>query len=188
MLDQKNPRIIQYATFQELQDYFKWRQVDAHINNLYNTTFWALVKQGKRSTQEAHSDLKGTFSKDKHSILFDRFQINYNNEPEVFKKGSILIWDSSAKPSTDLSCVADPSIGQSLCEADGHHEEKSLNEPLPGSKASIEPSDPDPAPQDQALRSDAMGGDQQTNSVYVVHQDLVKDQWWTTGPGSKFPQ
>jgi tRNA(His) guanylyltransferase len=66
----------------------------AHINNLYNTTFWALVQQGKRTTQEAHSDLKGTFSKDKHSILFDRFQINYNNEPEIFKKGSILIWSS----------------------------------------------------------------------------------------------
>ncbi|OAV92041.1 hypothetical protein PTTG_05178 [Puccinia triticina 1-1 BBBD Race 1] len=94
-------RIIQYATLRELQDYFKWRQVDAHINNLYNTTFWALVQQGNRTTQEAHGDLKGTFSKDKHSILFDRFQINYNNEPEIFKKGSILIWPSLTKLGID---------------------------------------------------------------------------------------
>lgn len=29
-----------------------------HINNLYNTTFWALVQQGGMTTQEAEGTLK----------------------------------------------------------------------------------------------------------------------------------
>jgi len=30
----------------------------AHINNLYNTTFWALVQQGGQTTTEAHATLR----------------------------------------------------------------------------------------------------------------------------------
>lgn len=39
-------------------------------------------------------------SSDKNEILFQRFGINYNNEPEMFKKGSVvyrqvgLVWPS----------------------------------------------------------------------------------------------
>ena len=29
---------------QNIKDYMRWRQVDCHINNLFNTTFWALVQ------------------------------------------------------------------------------------------------------------------------------------------------
>lgn len=34
--------------------------------------------------------MQGTVSGDKNEILFSRFGINYNNEPEVYKKGSVL--------------------------------------------------------------------------------------------------
>lgn len=55
-------RIVLYPTEKEVRDYFSWRQADskadthydaryrslnmivAHINNLYNTLFWALLK------------------------------------------------------------------------------------------------------------------------------------------------
>ena len=37
-------RIVLYPTIEDLKNYLSWRQVDCHINNLYNTTFWALVK------------------------------------------------------------------------------------------------------------------------------------------------
>ena len=84
-------RIILYPDFINLKDYFSWRFVDCHINNLYNTTFWALVQKGGLNTQEAHNKLKGTFSKDKNEILFKDYNINYNNEPEIFKKGSLII-------------------------------------------------------------------------------------------------
>ncbi|KAG8880286.1 tRNA-His guanylyltransferase, partial [Tulasnella sp. 403] len=51
-------RLVVYPTDKEVRDYFAWRQADTHINNLYNTTFWALVQQGGMSTTEAHERLK----------------------------------------------------------------------------------------------------------------------------------
>lgn len=83
--------MVLYPSLEIVKDYLSWRQVDCHINNLYNTTFWALVLQGKLSPQEAHKKLKGSLSKDKHEILFAQFGINYNDVLEVFKKGTTLV-------------------------------------------------------------------------------------------------
>ncbi|KAG0139388.1 hypothetical protein CROQUDRAFT_54801 [Cronartium quercuum f. sp. fusiforme G11] len=130
-------RIIQYTSDEELRDYFKWRQADAHINNLYNTTFWALIQLGHSTHAEAHAALKGSLSRDKHSILFDRFRINYNAEPEIFKKGSILLW---SKADAD---IPSPSVN--------------------GEAKDFQPS--------------------QQEFVTIIHEDLIKDQWWESGAG-----
>ncbi|PFH51098.1 hypothetical protein AMATHDRAFT_143378 [Amanita thiersii Skay4041] len=84
-------RIVLYPSEREVRDYFAWRQADTHINNLYNTAFWALVQQGGETTTQAHATLRGTVSKEKHEILFSRFKINYNDIDERFKKGSVLV-------------------------------------------------------------------------------------------------
>ncbi|KAF9449765.1 Thg1-domain-containing protein [Macrolepiota fuliginosa MF-IS2] len=84
-------RIVLYPTEKEVKDYFAWRQADTHINNLYNTTFWALVQEGNQTTTEAHATLRGTFSKDKNEILFSRFNINYSTIDARFRKGSVLV-------------------------------------------------------------------------------------------------
>lgn len=34
--------------------------------------------------------MKGSLSADKNEILFSRFKINYNNEPDIYKKGSVV--------------------------------------------------------------------------------------------------
>ncbi|RMZ77617.1 hypothetical protein DV738_g4304, partial [Chaetothyriales sp. CBS 135597] len=81
---------ILYPSVSTLRDYLSWRQVDCHINNLYNTTFWALVQQGAMGEQEAEDFLKGTVASDKNEILWSRFGLNYNNEPEMYRKGSVL--------------------------------------------------------------------------------------------------
>ncbi|KAF2677784.1 Thg1-domain-containing protein [Lentithecium fluviatile CBS 122367] len=86
-------RAVCYPSDTNLRDYLSWRQVDCHINNLYNTSFWALVQQGGMDPRAAEQELSGTFSADKNEILFSRFGINYNNEPEIFKKGSVLYRD-----------------------------------------------------------------------------------------------
>ena len=84
--------------------------VAAHINNLYNTVFWALVLKGGQNTTEAHATLRvrgmhqvclaatdtyelvqGTVSAQKHEMLFSRFDINYNELPARFRKGSVLV-------------------------------------------------------------------------------------------------
>ena len=74
----------------------------AHINNLYNTTFWALVLQGGLSVTDAHKRLKGTFSKDKNEILFSEFGINYTKEDAIFRKGSILVRELVPSTSSDI--------------------------------------------------------------------------------------
>ncbi|KAF7317260.1 Histidine tRNA guanylyltransferase [Mycena chlorophos] len=102
-------RIILYPSIREVRDYFSWRQADTHVNNLYNTVFWALVQQGGQSTSEAHATLKGTQSKDKHELLFSRFNINYNSIDARFRKGSVLVRDSQPASTTDASDAA-PSV------------------------------------------------------------------------------
>lgn len=40
---------------------------------------------------KAEKRLSGTVSSDKNEILFSEFSTNYNNEPVMFKKGTVLI-------------------------------------------------------------------------------------------------
>lgn len=86
-------RAVVYPALENIRDYLSWRQADCHINNLYNTCFWSLVQNGGLTNQEAEARLKDTLSCDKNEILFSEFGINYNNEPELFRKGTVLIWD-----------------------------------------------------------------------------------------------
>ncbi|KAJ6524235.1 Thg1 C terminal domain-containing protein [Mycena vulgaris] len=112
-------RLVLYPGVREVRDYFSWRQTDTHINNLYNTTFWALVQQGGETTTQAHATLKGTVSKEKNEILFSRFQVNYNTLDPRFRKGSTLVREEiSEEPS-------DPETGGSGIKA-----------PVPGREAS----------------------------------------------------
>ncbi|KAJ3300443.1 tRNA-histidine guanylyltransferase 1-like [Borealophlyctis nickersoniae] len=85
-------RAVCYPTTENLRDYLSWRQADCHINNLYNTSFWALVqdKENPRSEREAQDLLKDTDSAAKNELLFKQYGINYNKLPELFKKGSVL--------------------------------------------------------------------------------------------------
>ena len=84
-------RLVCYPNEKVLKDYFSWRQADLHINNLYNTCFWELVKSGVKE-RKAEEMLSGTFSKDKHELLFSKFGISYGNIHEIFKKGTVLVW------------------------------------------------------------------------------------------------
>ncbi|XP_064422940.1 probable tRNA(His) guanylyltransferase isoform X2 [Latimeria chalumnae] len=93
-------RVVLYPSNQNLRDYLSWRQTDCHINNLYNTTFWTLVQKGGLSTAQAEERLRGTLSADKNEILFSEFNINYNMEPVIYKKGTILIWQKVDETTT----------------------------------------------------------------------------------------
>ena len=50
-------RAVCYPSLKNMRDYLAWRQVDCHINNLYNTTFWALVEKGGMGRREAEQKL-----------------------------------------------------------------------------------------------------------------------------------
>ena len=83
-------RCICYPQRKILRNYLSWRQADCHINNLYNMTFWNMVLKGGMTTTEAEEELKGSVASDKNEILFSKFGINYNNEPEVYRKGTVV--------------------------------------------------------------------------------------------------
>ncbi|MEW5300981.1 MAG: hypothetical protein WDW36_003867 [Sanguina aurantia] len=83
-------RAVCYPNTQTMRDYLAWRQADAHVNNQYNTCFWALVKDGQ-TPAEAQLTLKGTLTEFKNELLFSRFGINYSKISEQFKKGSTVI-------------------------------------------------------------------------------------------------
>jgi hypothetical protein len=55
--------------------------------------------------REAEQKLKGTVSSDKNEILFKDFGINYNKEPECFKKGTILYRDVRDASTTCTSSI-----------------------------------------------------------------------------------
>ncbi|EMS53842.1 hypothetical protein TRIUR3_09133 [Triticum urartu] len=94
-------RVVCYPNMKTIHDYLAWRQVDCHINNHYNTCFWMLVKSGK-TEKEAQQTLKGTFSKDKNELLSQQFQVNYEDEPAMFRKGSSVYRDKvETKVKTD---------------------------------------------------------------------------------------
>lgn len=86
-------RVVLYPSNRNLRDYLSWRQADCHINNLYNTVFWTLVQKGGLTTAQAQERLRGTLAADKNEILFSEFEINYNNEALLHRKGTTLIWE-----------------------------------------------------------------------------------------------
>jgi len=88
-------RVVLYPNEKNLRDYMSWRQADCHINNLYNTCFWCLVQQSGLTADQAEERLNGTVSSDKNEILFSQFNINYNNLPQMFRKGSVLVWEKT---------------------------------------------------------------------------------------------
>ncbi|KAJ7146753.1 Thg1 C terminal domain-containing protein [Mycena epipterygia] len=151
-------RIILYPGVREVRDYFSWRQTDTHINNLYNTTFWALVQQGGESTAQAHATLKGTVSKQKHEILFSRFKVNYNTLDERCRKGSTLVREQiPEEPSTN-----------------------NRREDIP---TSIESSVPGPDKSSTDAPSTRMRTRTKPRTrVVVLHCDIIQDEFWNTRP------
>ncbi|XKL65496.1 hypothetical protein PGB90_008916 [Kerria lacca] len=81
--------IVVYPSEMNLKDYLCWRQSDLQMKNTYNTIFWALVKKGSRTEQEAHEILRNAGQKTE--MLFREFGMNYYNEPELYRKGTTLI-------------------------------------------------------------------------------------------------
>jgi len=85
-------RCVEYPTARTVRDYFAWRQADAHINNQYNTAFWALVQRGGLPPRDAQQALKGTGAGAKNEIMF-ACGINYNGLPQRYRKGSVICWE-----------------------------------------------------------------------------------------------
>ena len=100
-------RCVVYPRLALVADYLRWRQVDTHINSLYNECFWALVQRGGCNTAEAHEQLKGTLSSAKHELLHSKFGVNYASLPAAFRRGTTLarLGKCAVDVSSERSCV-----------------------------------------------------------------------------------
>lgn len=129
-------RAVLYPNTEVLRDYLSWRQVDCHINNLYNTTFWTMVQKGGKSPTSVELELKETLAADKNEILFSRYGMNYNNEAEIFRKGSVVYRQlrSDLGQSKHASTNSTTTPGFVLSSAQRHKETKKKS----GSKISLE--------------------------------------------------
>ncbi|KAL1953337.1 hypothetical protein VTO42DRAFT_2991 [Malbranchea cinnamomea] len=149
-------RAVMYPSVKNLRDYMSWRQVDCHINNLYNTTFWAMIQRGGMSNTEAERELQGTVSSDKNEILFTRYGINYNNEPEMYKKGSVLFREYELQPAP---------------ETKGTGREETLQEAEEEERGELSKT--------QAAKRKKL---QKKANIVVAHIDIIKDEFWDRRP------
>ncbi|KAF8529895.1 tRNAHis guanylyltransferase [Gautieria morchelliformis] len=151
-------RLVMYPGEKEVKDYFAWRQVDTHINNLYNTVFWALVQDKGQTAAQAHESLRGTVSSTKHELLFNAFGINYNDLPARFRKGSVLVHVEMPSP-----------VIVEVLEAEGMPPTAgSTDEAVPQSSLSVV--------------SKHSKKTRVTYEISTLHCDIIKDDFWSEHP------
>jgi len=159
-------RIVLYPSEENLKDYLRWRQADCHINNLYNTCFWRLVQDGGMTHQQANERLKGTLSADKNELLFTEFNTNYNNIPELFRKGTVLLRPRDAHPTEPPMGASDMSSINKQSEDATKDSHKSDN------------------PADGNVENLSFSGSSKTDlglSV-MLHCDIISKEFWDSRP------
>lgn len=88
-------RISQLPRIQDVVDYFRWRNEDAHRNALNAHCYWLLRNQGK-SVQQATQMIKGKSTAFKNELLFEQ-GINFNKLPNWQKRGTGFYWQEVDK-------------------------------------------------------------------------------------------
>lgn len=136
-----------------------------HINNLYNTTFWALVQQGGMTHTEAEEHLKGTVSGDKNEILWSRFGINYNNEPEMYKKGSVVFREYALKDVEQAGEENAATRSEKVAETCDEDDEGSA-----------------PTEAISKTQAEKMRKARAKAKVVTKHVDIIRDEFWIQRP------
>jgi tRNA(His) guanylyltransferase len=101
------------------------------------------------SNTEAENLLKGTIAADKNEILFSRFKVNYNNEPEIFRKGSVVFRDFELDEPQNLVQEMDGTISAN------------------GQQGAL-----------SKTQSEKIRKEKAKARVVVKHLDIIKDDFW----------
>ena len=113
---------------------------------------------------------QGSLAADKNEILFSRFKINYNNEPEIYKKGSVVFRDVRF-PFPPLQSFADHINQYELVE--------------PGSASEIMDEDSAKTVEQIAQSKTQEENDRKRRAkarITVQHVDIIKDEFWERRP------
>lgn len=82
-------RMVPLPSVERVQDYFLWRQEDAHRNSLNSHCYWLLRQEGT-SVRDATASLEGKSVAYKNELLFQH-GINFDKLPS-WQKRAIGIW------------------------------------------------------------------------------------------------
>ena len=88
-------RISQLPRRNDVVDYFRWRNEDAHRNALNAHCYWSLRKEGKSAADATDSLLRLSVAA-KHELLFER-GVNFNDLPRWQRRGIGVIWETYDK-------------------------------------------------------------------------------------------
>jgi len=88
-------RIIPLPTIERVQDYFLWRQEDAHRNGLNAHCYWLLRRNGL-SSDEATAQLESKSVAYKNELLFHQ-GVNFDKIPAWQKRGIGVYWEEYEK-------------------------------------------------------------------------------------------
>lgn len=88
-------RLSELPNRQLVEDYFRWRNEDAHRNALNAHCYWRLRKDGL-SQSEATAKIEGMSVADKNELLF-HYGINFNELPNWQKRGIGVYWKEVKK-------------------------------------------------------------------------------------------
>ena len=115
-------RISQLPHADDVVDYFRWRNEDAHRNALNAYCYWLLRKQG-RSPTAAQKELDGLSASARNELLLTQSGINFNDLPKWEKRGWALRWVTVVKQ------AANPKTGEPV-EAERRQLALDLNLPM----------------------------------------------------------
>lgn len=88
-------RVCVLPNWSLVEDYFLWRQEDAHRNALNAHCYWLLRQHGRDPNQAAEFTL-GFSREQKHDFLFEH-GINFNDLPAWQKRGFGVYWATVSK-------------------------------------------------------------------------------------------
>jgi tRNA(His) 5'-end guanylyltransferase len=92
-------RISQLPRHEDVVDYFRWRNEDAHRNALNAHCYWALRKSGQNATKATKALLNLSVA-EKNELLFQH-GTNFNDLPAWQKRGVGVVWEECEKEGVD---------------------------------------------------------------------------------------
>ena len=131
---------------------------------------------------------QGTNSGAKNELLFSRFGINYNNEPELFRKGTVLVRRPPPAPAspptptlTPASALAGGSASERAEAAAERSSSKTLSTSDSASASASRESDESAARARDAPDSSAPAAALQ-HPIERLNCDLIRDHFWNERP------
>ena len=145
--------------------------MDCHINHLYNLCYTNMRARSTQPTPSAvEAELSAMDSAAKNEMLWREFAINYNEQPPVYRKGSILLWERYSKDDERRA---------------GEGEQQHAADALAGQQHADEPADAEgeaaaAAADGLAVRSSRA---RQRRRCVLLHEDLITAPFFVLHPG-----